>query len=78
MNVHHALFHPQAIEGYRETEKSHWMEVNAPTIQRLKAVAQTAVPNKTLTALNEVHALDLAQDGHIKPHIDSVKVITTL
>lgn len=78
LTIHYANTYPQAIEGYRETEKSQWMENNTPVIQRLKEVAQTAVPNKTLTTLSEVHALDLSQDGHIKPHIDSVKVTTVI
>lgn len=64
----------QAIEGYRETEKSQWMEGSSHVIQRLKNVTQTAAPGKTLQTLTDIHVLDLAQDGHIKPHIDSVKV----
>ena len=64
----------QAIRGYRETEKSHWSDVNRSIIDRLKRTATTAVEGKVLTPIEEVHVLDLAKDGHIKPHTDSVKV----
>ena len=33
-----------------------------------------AVPGKELQTLEEIHVLDLAADGQIKPHIDSLKV----
>ncbi|XP_064386959.1 alpha-ketoglutarate-dependent dioxygenase alkB homolog 7, mitochondrial-like [Halichondria panicea] len=62
-----------AIEGYSETEKSNWSESNTPVIQRLKAVAAAAVTDKVVVPLEQVHVLDLAEDGHIKPHVDSVK-----
>ena len=55
-------------------EKSHWSAVNQPIIDRLKNTATAAVEGKSLTPLQEVHVLDLARDGHIKPHTDSVKV----
>ena len=29
---------------------------------------------ESLTPLETIHVLDLAKDGHIKPHIDSTKV----
>ena len=48
--------------------------MSQPIIDRLKKTAATAVEGKSLMPLDEVHALDLAKDGHIKPHIDSVKV----
>ncbi len=64
----------QAIEGYSETEKSTWSESNTPVIQRLKAMVATAVTDKVVVPLEQVHVLDLAEDGHIKPHVDSVKV----
>lgn len=60
----------QAIQGYRETEKPIWNEVNTPTITRLREFAF----GKDLTVMQHVHVLDLAENGHIKPHLDSVKV----
>nr|XP_054756277.1 alpha-ketoglutarate-dependent dioxygenase alkB homolog 7, mitochondrial-like [Lytechinus pictus] len=58
-----------AIHGFRETEKSRWSEVNSPIIQRIRDQAFPAgSPQLTL-----VHVLDLAQNGYIKPHVDSVK-----
>lgn len=44
-------------------------------IARLKAIAGAAIPGKVLVPLESVHVLDLAPDGCIKPHVDSVKVI---
>jgi hypothetical protein len=49
----------QAIEGYRETEKPVWGEANTPVIHRLKQVAE----GEDVRALDEVHVLDLANDG---------------
>ena len=67
---------PQAIEGYRETEKSHWSAEASPIISRLREAAAGAVQGRRLAALPEVHVLDLAKEGYIRPHIDSVKVAT--
>ena len=64
----------QAIEGYRETEKIQWQEANQPLIERLHRETSLAVEGKELETLEGIHALDLAADGEIKPHIDSVKV----
>ena len=64
------LFHVQAIHGYRETEKSRWNDNNKTVLQRVRDAAfESGVPQLTL-----VHVLDLAKDGYIKPHVDSVKV----
>ncbi|XP_013787528.1 alpha-ketoglutarate-dependent dioxygenase alkB homolog 7, mitochondrial-like [Limulus polyphemus] len=58
-----------AIHGYRETEKLKWNQKNEVTLQRVK---QMAFPtNEPL--LKHVHVLDLAEDGYIKPHIDSIR-----
>lgn len=51
-----------------------WTESNQPVIDRLQREAVNAVQGKQLETLREVHVLDLAADGEIKPHIDSVKV----
>ncbi len=74
LKVHHIMLFSQAITGYRETEKSNWNENNLPVIQRLKTIARTAVPGKVAVPLEQIHVLDLAEDGAIKPHVDSVKV----
>ncbi len=37
-------------------------------------MAAAAVTDKVVVPLEQVHVLDLAEDGHIKPHVDSVKV----
>jgi hypothetical protein len=60
----------QAIHGYRETERLHWNPQNTGILQRVRDVA---FPPGT-PQLSLVHVLDLAVDGVIKPHIDSVRV----
>ena len=52
----------QAIEGYRETEKVGWGEATLPVVQRLKEAAEKA-GGEGVRALDEVHVLDLADDG---------------
>ncbi|XP_071964977.1 alpha-ketoglutarate-dependent dioxygenase alkB homolog 7, mitochondrial-like [Antedon mediterranea] len=59
-----------AIHGYRETEKSNWNEDNSRIIQKVR---ETAFTKSASSQLNLVHVLDLAEDGYIKPHVDSVK-----
>ena len=61
----------QAIVGFRETERKTWNPVNSETIKRLR---ETAFDPKGSRHLPYVHVLDLAEDGHIKPHIDSARV----
>lgn len=43
-------------------------------IDRLRKETVFGVEGKELETLSEVHVLDLAADGEIKPHTDSVKV----
>ena len=43
-------------------------------IDRLMNIARIAVPDKELVPLEQVHVLDLAEEGYIKPHVDSIKV----
>ena len=58
-----------AIVGFRETERKLWNSANAPVITRLR---ETAFKGRSeLKPLPQVHVLDLAADGHIKPHVDS-------
>lgn len=64
------LFLSKAIHGYRETEKPTWNEKNSPVIVRLRNFAFT----NDSTVMQHVHVLDLAENGHIKPHLDSIKV----
>ncbi|XP_046426103.1 alpha-ketoglutarate-dependent dioxygenase alkB homolog 7, mitochondrial isoform X1 [Neodiprion fabricii] len=58
-----------AIQSYRETEKSTWNKGNSAVIQKIQ---KTAFPPDT-SLLGHVHVLDLAGDGMIKPHVDSVR-----
>lgn len=60
----------QAIHGYRETEKSEWTSENQQVLTRIRQFAFDD-PTKTLV---HVHVLDIAKDGYIKPHIDSIRV----
>ena len=76
MQLKAIVLYPQlkAIEGYKETEKTQWMDVNLPLMDRLRRETAIAMEGEELEPLNEIHVLDLAADGEIKPHIDSVKV----
>ncbi|VDP08030.1 unnamed protein product [Soboliphyme baturini] len=58
-----------AIRQYREIEKRFWKEENQLVIDRLKA---TQFP---VGAYHQpfVHVLDIARDGAVLPHIDSVR-----
>lgn len=60
----------QAIHGYRETERLKWREENLKIINRVRESA--FLPGSP--QMHYVHILDLAEDGYIKAHIDSVKV----
>lgn len=57
-----------AIIGFRETERKTWNPLNLEVIQRLR---EAAFDPKGTNCLPYVHVLDLAEDGYIKPHIDS-------
>lgn len=58
-----------AIHGYRETEWRKWSEDSSQILDRVR---REAFPPETLH-LSLVHILDLAPEGWIKPHIDSVR-----
>ena len=60
-----------AIHNYRETEHNRWREENIAIIERVK---QTAFCMPNVRHLKYVHILDIANDGFIKPHVDSVRV----
>jgi alkylated DNA repair protein alkB family protein 7 len=59
--------------GFRETERRQWNPVNSAVMARIRS--QSFDPTHRL--LPHVHVLDLASDGHIKPHVDSVRVRIT-
>ncbi|KAF6770837.1 putative alpha-ketoglutarate-dependent dioxygenase alkb protein 7 mitochondrial [Paragonimus kellicotti] len=73
--------HPhKAITHYRETERKNWRTINRSVIERLKEfTAQTELPAPASCAsvdqvvLPHIHILDLAENGEIKPHVDSVR-----
>lgn len=48
-----------------------WSQQSSAIIQRLRDTAFT----EENPAMESVHVLDLAKDGYIKPHVDSVRVI---
>lgn len=58
-----------AIHGYRETEKSKW----GPKTQFILQRVRDCVFSSEATQLPLVHVLDLAENGYIKAHVDSVK-----
>lgn len=60
----------QAIHGYRETEWRKWSEDSSRILNRIR---RKAFPPEMIQ-LSLVHILDLAPEGWIKPHIDSVRV----
>ncbi len=51
-----------------------WEGPTKPLIENLRQFTQSAIEGKELETLSDVHVLDLAEDGEIKPHIDSSKV----
>lgn len=59
----------EAIHGYRETEKSRWSSETQTILQRVRQAAFK--PGASQLPL--VHVLDLAENGYIKPHVDSIK-----
>ncbi|XP_076756510.1 alpha-ketoglutarate-dependent dioxygenase alkB homolog 7, mitochondrial [Xylocopa sonorina] len=58
-----------AIHSYRETERSKWNEKNTKIINKIR---EKAFP-KGMSQIPLIHVLDLAKDGWIKPHVDSVR-----
>lgn len=58
-----------AIHGYREMGLSSWNSSNQKVIDRIRST----VFQSNDTILRDVHILDLAETGYIKPHVDSVE-----
>nr|CAH0104920.1 unnamed protein product [Daphnia galeata] len=56
-----------AIHGYKETMKPTWNTVNDCVLNRLRNFSFST------TTMQHVHVLDLAENGHIKPHLDIIK-----
>ncbi|XP_046402344.1 alpha-ketoglutarate-dependent dioxygenase alkB homolog 7, mitochondrial [Ischnura elegans] len=68
--MHYEFDHwDDAIHGYRETERLKWSPKNMQIIERVRRIA---FPSET-SHIPLVHVLDLAEEGFIKPHIDSVR-----
>ncbi|GMR34735.1 hypothetical protein PMAYCL1PPCAC_04930, partial [Pristionchus mayeri] len=59
----------EAIHLYREREQRVWRKENDEVLARMR---ECSFP-KDSAHLTYVHILDLHADGHIKPHIDSVR-----
>ncbi|CAH8643168.1 unnamed protein product [Dicrocoelium dendriticum] len=69
-----------AITQYREIERTHWIDTNRPVIQRLKDFTASTVRHNSIKGLPvdqlvlpSVHVLDLAENGEIRAHVDSVR-----
>ncbi|XP_018378283.1 PREDICTED: alpha-ketoglutarate-dependent dioxygenase alkB homolog 7, mitochondrial isoform X1 [Trachymyrmex cornetzi] len=58
-----------AIHGYRETEWKKWSKDSSQVLDRVRKKAFSP----EMLQLSLVHILDLAPEGWIKPHIDSVR-----
>ncbi|XP_068223241.1 uncharacterized protein [Palaemon carinicauda] len=58
-----------AIHGFREIERGRWGKSASPIISRMKTYA---FPEEE-ELISQVHILDLAKTGVIKPHVDSVR-----
>ncbi|KYQ51035.1 putative alpha-ketoglutarate-dependent dioxygenase ABH7, partial [Trachymyrmex zeteki] len=59
----------QAIHGYRETEWKKWSKDSSQILDKVR----TKAFSPEMIQLSLVHILDLAPEGWIKPHIDSVR-----
>lgn len=57
-----------AIQGFREIERLKWNDLNTKILTRIRNYVFRDSPSISL-----VHVLDLSDQGHIKPHIDSVR-----
>ncbi|XP_018309604.1 alpha-ketoglutarate-dependent dioxygenase alkB homolog 7, mitochondrial [Mycetomoellerius zeteki] len=58
-----------AIHGYRETEWKKWSKDSSQILDKVR----TKAFSPEMIQLSLVHILDLAPEGWIKPHIDSVR-----
>ncbi|XP_020280217.1 alpha-ketoglutarate-dependent dioxygenase alkB homolog 7, mitochondrial-like isoform X1 [Pseudomyrmex gracilis] len=58
-----------AIHGYRETEWKNWSDDSSKILDKIRRKAFSP----DMAQLQLVHILDLAAEGWIKPHIDSIR-----
>lgn len=58
-----------AIHGYRETERSRWGKASSVIVSRMRQYAFPENENQ----IAQIHILDLAKTGVIKPHVDSIR-----
>ncbi|ETI38507.1 hypothetical protein F443_15787 [Phytophthora nicotianae P1569] len=58
------------IIKYKEMERSRW---STETQRILQKVREVAILPRDLTYFPAVHVIELAEDGYIKPHVDSIK-----
>ncbi|KAK1944541.1 Alpha-ketoglutarate-dependent dioxygenase alkB 7 [Phytophthora citrophthora] len=58
------------IIKFKEMERSRW---STETQRILQKVREAAILPKELTYFPAVHVIELAEDGYIKPHVDSIK-----
>ncbi|CAI5732932.1 unnamed protein product [Hyaloperonospora brassicae] len=58
------------IVKFKEMERSRW---SAETLRILQKVREAAVLPQELNYFPAVHVIELAEDGYIRPHVDSVK-----
>lgn len=62
------------IENYREVEKRGWLDPgNKALADRIKNLILHTLQRPMTLPFLPVHVIDLANDGFIKPHVDSVK-----
>jgi alkylated DNA repair protein alkB family protein 7 len=59
-----------AIYLYREREQRNWSPQNIAVIQK---IMEKSIPDDIERRSSFIHILDLHEDGHIKPHIDSTR-----
>ncbi|KAI0978908.1 hypothetical protein GJ496_005086 [Pomphorhynchus laevis] len=65
-----------AICGYKELERSDWSMINIATINRLRNMVK-GLSHEDEQLIPQVHVLDVAADGIVKPHVDSIRVYLT-
>ncbi|XP_073994189.1 alpha-ketoglutarate-dependent dioxygenase alkB homolog 7, mitochondrial isoform X3 [Rhodnius prolixus] len=61
--------HKEAIHGFREFESEKWSERNCAIFEKVRKCAFIDDSDY----MSAVHVLDLAENGYIKPHVDSVR-----
>uniref|UniRef100_A0A915EVT2 Alpha-ketoglutarate-dependent dioxygenase AlkB-like domain-containing protein n=1 Tax=Ditylenchus dipsaci TaxID=166011 RepID=A0A915EVT2_9BILA len=62
-----------AIHLFRERKFSKWSAENEAVIQRILDASFPSSSSEKSVWSGEAHVLDLHKDGHIRPHIDSIR-----